>query len=148
MNRLRRVQEWIESNKDVSVDLVRIYLGIGLLVKGLQFINDEAFMLDVMQRSDSLEFKFNFVRTFLAHYIPLAHLGGGVLLALGFMTRITILFQLPILVGAVWFSRSVGHGVLAHNQEFQFSALVLFLLLIILFHGVGRLSVDHNLDRR
>ena len=148
MSQLRRLQEWIESNKDITLDLIRIYLGIGLLAKGLQFINDEAFLLDVMRRSDTLEFKFNFVRTFLAHYIPLAHLGGGVLLALGFMTRITVLFQLPVLMGAVWFSRSVGRGVLSHNQEFQFSALVLFLLLMILFHGVGRLSVDYHLERR
>lgn len=148
MKHLERLKGSIDSNKDVAVDLIRIYLGIGLFVKGLQFLNDEAFMLDVLQRSEAFEFRFSFVPTFLAHYIPIAHLGGGVLLAAGLMTRITVLFQLPVLVGAVWFSHRLGTGVLGHNQEFQFSSLVLFLLIIILLHGVGRLSVDHHLESR
>ncbi len=144
MERWQAAQRWIEDHRDVVFDLMRIYLGIGLFVKGLQFISDREFLSRALRESGAVEFKFDFIATFLAHYIPLAHIGGGLLLAAGLMTRISTLFQLPVLVGAVFFVYG-RDGLFSHNQEFQFTALVLFLLVLILIHGAGRLSVDHYL---
>lgn len=135
---------WIDEHRDVVFDLLRIYLGIGLFVKGLQFISDREFLTRALRESGAVEFKFDFIATFLAHYIPLAHIGGGLLLAVGLLTRVAALFQLPILVGAAFFVYG-RDGLFSHNQEFQFTALVLFLLVLILIHGAGRLSVDHYL---
>jgi uncharacterized membrane protein YphA (DoxX/SURF4 family) len=147
MSQLSRLQAWVEANKDLAFELMRVYLGIGLFVKGLQFIWDTEFLTAMLRESDGIEFKFKFVQTFMAHYIPLAHLGGGLLLAAGLMTRISTMFQLPVLFGAVFLVYG-REGLFSHNQEFQFTALVLFLLLLILFHGGGRLSVDHYLRSR
>jgi uncharacterized membrane protein YphA (DoxX/SURF4 family) len=144
MGGLKEFWARIEKNRDLCFDLMRVYLGLGLFVKGVQFISDRTFLLNALQRSDTLEFRFDFISTFLAHYIPLAHLGGGLLLAAGLMTRTSTLFQLPVLFGAV-FLIYAEEGVLTHNQDFEFTALVLFLLILILFHGAGRLSVDHYL---
>jgi len=141
---LRAALGRIEPNRDILFDLMRVYLGIGLFVKGIQFIGDREFLLTVLQQSSALEFKFRPVSTFLAHYIPLAHLGGGALLAAGLMTRISTFFQLPILLGAVSLAYT-EEGLLTHNQNFEFTALVLFLLVLIFLHGGGRLSVDHYL---
>ena len=55
--------------------------------------------------------------------------------------------QLPVLVGAVFFVYG-RDGLFSHNQELQSTALVLFLLILILIHGPGRLSVDHQLKNR
>ncbi|MCP3980152.1 MAG: DoxX family membrane protein [bacterium] len=146
MGQFKRFFTWMEDNR-VYFDLVRIYLGIGLFVKGLQFILAPEFLLLVLQRSDTIQFKFKFLETFLAHYIPLVHLGGGLLLAVGLMTRISAFFQLTVLVGAVGLS-FLGENMFTHNQEFQFAALVLFLTLLILVRGAGQISVDHILKQR
>jgi uncharacterized membrane protein YphA (DoxX/SURF4 family) len=126
---------------------MRIYLGIGLFVKGLEFISDRQFLSSTLRASGAEAFRFDFVATFLAHYIPLAHIGGGLLLAAGLMTRVSTLFQLPVLFGAVFLVYG-RDGLFGHNQDFQFTALVLFLLILILIHGAGRLSVDHYLRER
>lgn len=138
---------WIEERRDMVFDLMRIYLGIGLFVKGLQFISDREFLNAALREPGAVTFRFDFVAAFLAHYIPLAHIGGGLLLAAGLMTRVSTLFQLPVLFGAVFFVYGKD-GLFGHNQELQFTALVLFLLILILIHGPGRLSVDHHLRAR
>jgi uncharacterized membrane protein YphA (DoxX/SURF4 family) len=144
MERWEAIGRYIEQRRDMVFDLMRIYLGIGLFVKGLEFISDREFLTRALRESAAVEFKFDFLATFLAHYIPLAHIGGGLLLAAGLMTRISTLFQLPVLFGAVFLVYG-RDGLFGHNQEFQFTALVLFLLILILIHGAGRLSVDHHL---
>jgi uncharacterized membrane protein YphA (DoxX/SURF4 family) len=140
MSRLRELQGWIDDHRDMAFDLVRVYLGIGLFVKGLEFVSDQEFLAREL-RAGGAEFRFDFLETFLAHYIPLAHMGGGLLLAAGLMTRISTLFQLPVLLGAVVLSYR-EEGLFTHNRSFQFEMLVLFLLLLILVHGAGRLSLD------
>lgn len=147
MERWEALQRWIDERRDMVFDLLRIYLGIGLFVKGLQFISDQEFLSRALREAGAAHFKFDFLATFMAHYIPLAHIGGGLLLAAGLMTRISTLFQLPVLVGAVFFVYG-KNGLFSHNQEFQFTALVLFLLVLILIHGPGRLSVDWQLKNR
>jgi uncharacterized membrane protein YphA (DoxX/SURF4 family) len=143
----KRGLAWVEEHRGDLFDVMRIYLGIGLFVKGIQFITDIDFLLNVLRQSATIEFKFRPVETFVAHYIAMAHLAGGLLLAAGIMTRISALFQLPILVGAVFFVHA-DSDLLAHNTHFDFAALVLFLLVLIFIHGGGRLSVDHYLSTR
>lgn len=146
MDRLLATQKWIEDHRDLAFDLMRIYLGIGLFVKGLEFVSDQEFLAREL-RASGTEFRFDFLETFLAHYIPLAHMGGGLLLAAGLMTRISTMFQLPVLIGAVVLSFR-EEGLFTHNRNFQFEMLVLFLLLLILFHGAGRLSLDWALRQK
>jgi putative oxidoreductase len=78
----------------------------------------------------------------LLHYVILAHFVGGLLLTLGFLTRIAALVQVPILAGAVFFVHR-QEGLLAPTQSLEFSALVLFLLLVFVVSGAGSFSIDH-----
>ena len=135
-----RMDDWVVENRDVFFDLMRIYLGIGLFVKGIQFTWDDGYISNLMLQAGRLQV----LSTAIAHYIPIAHIGGGLLLAMGFMTRTAVLFQLPILAGAV-FLIHMQEGLFTRGQNLEFTALVLFLLLLILVHGPGRLSVDHYL---
>jgi uncharacterized membrane protein YphA (DoxX/SURF4 family) len=78
-------------------------------------------------------------------YVTAAHLVGGALLAVGLYTRLAALVQLPVLFGAV-FLVHWNDGLLSANQSFEFSALVLFLVLFLLVlvctFGSGRWSLD------
>jgi putative oxidoreductase len=59
------------------------------------------------------------VPALILHYVMIAHLCGGALLAIGLLT----LLQIPVLAGAVF--------------------LVLFLLILLFIVGPGRLSMDY-----
>ena len=142
MNLIKRICGWGEDNRDILLDLLRIYLGIGLLAKGLYFVSDKQFITDLLLVRGELQF----ASTAIAHYIPLAHIGGGAMIAVGLLTRVAILFQLPVLAGAVVLLY-VQEGLFTRGQSFDFTALVLFLLLVLLLHGSGRLSLDEHMRR-
>lgn len=147
MQRLDHASSWIDEHRDVVFDLIRIYLGIGLFVKGLEFLSEPEFLAAQLRASGEAGYRFDFIKTLLAHYVPLAHIGGGLLLAAGLLTRIATALQIPVLAAAVFLAYA-EEGLLTHNQELKFTALVLFLLILILIHGPGRLSVDHVLRPR
>jgi len=133
----------IASHRRIPVDLVRIFLGVALFVKGVQFYLDPTFVTESLTRGGW----FEAVPGVVLYYIVLAHIVGGSLLAIGLLTRISVLVQLPVLLGAA-FIVSLPEGPLSYTHRFEFTALVLFLLLMILLHGGGRLSVDHYLKSR
>ena len=132
----------VETKKDMCFDLLRIYLGIGLFVKGVQFLGDMGALSDVLMQSQAFPFAF-----LLTHYIPMAHIGGGLLMAIGLFTRIGILVNIPVLFGAVFFVY-LDEGLFRQNQGLEFTALVLFLLCVLLIWGPGRWSLDYRLKMR
>jgi len=138
-----RLIEWIDEHRDVAFDLIRIYLGIGLFVRGWLFILDSSAIVNLLADSGDP----TFLSAAVVHYIALAHFGGGLLLAAGLLTRVAALVQIPVLIGAVFFVH-LNDGLLEVGQSLEFSALVLFLLVLILFHGSGRLSLDYYLFER
>lgn len=131
--------KWLDANRDVFLDLLRIYLGIGLLVKGVHFIGNGGALLQTLELRN-----VPYAGMALAHYIALAHLVGGLFLGAGFLTRIAALVQVPILVGAVFYVH-LREGLFTAGQTLEFSALVLFMLLVFSLAGAGRLSLDHFL---
>jgi putative oxidoreductase len=80
--------------------------------------------------------------------VAFSHLVGGILIAMGLLTRIAILFQIPILLGAV-FLVNIQNGLIAvsNNLEFEFSVIVLILLIVFLIFGSGKFSVDNWMKR-
>jgi uncharacterized membrane protein YphA (DoxX/SURF4 family) len=71
---------------------------------------------------------------------------GGLLIMMGLITRVAIVFQLPVLIGAVIFINA-QRGFFSVNSELSFSLIVLFLLLFFLIEGSGPLSVDEFMKR-
>src|SRR5580765_7982279 len=69
----------LESQKDICFDLLRIYLGIGLFVKGILFLTDMEALSSLLMKSE----KFQPITFLISHYIPIAHIGGGLMMALG-----------------------------------------------------------------
>ena len=66
------------------------------------------------------------------------------MIAVGLITRIGALIQIPILSGALIFV-SMPKGLFTQNQSFEFTALVLFLLVIFTIFGGGAWSVDKRI---
>lgn len=135
---------WLEERRDLWIDVLRIYLGIGLFIRGLIFFTRGD---DVMFRHlGGAEVSQWLSSGLLLHFVILAHLCGGVLLAFGLLTRLAAAVQVPVLVGAV-----IVHapdGIFALGQSLEFASFVLVTLLFILVAGPGRLSVDHYTFRR
>ena len=132
---------WAESRRETWLDCVRIYLGLGLLARGLLLITNTStgYFVDLLQRSGQ-----SWVTTgAILHYVMLAHFVGGAMLTVGFLTRIAAAVQIPILAGAVFVVHR-KNGLFAMGQSLEFSALVLFLLVIFLISGAGPLSVDRS----
>lgn len=137
MTWLRDLLRTVDERKDVVLDLVRIYLGIGLFVRGILFITEARGVQTLVDLSE-----FSLVSAAVAHYVSFVHLLGGLMLAVGLLTRLSALLQLPILVGAVFFVHW-RDGLLAADQSLEFSALVLFLLVVVFLFGPGRWSADY-----
>lgn len=137
------VQETFGNRADYFLDVVRIYLGIGLFAKGIQFlVNSDFAGVSLMQDG-----KMDLMMGIMSHYIPLAHIAGGALLAAGLITRFAALAQLPILVGAVFFVH-LPQGMFTRGQTFEFALLVTFLLVVFMLAGGGPLSVDRYFERK
>ncbi len=136
MTTYRNILAWVEEHQEVVLDLVRVYLGIGLFVRGLLFIGETQGLEALVDLS-----QFSLASAALVHYVTFAHLLGGLMLAAGLLTRLAAFLQIPILVGAVFFVH-LQEGLLAANQSLEFSALVLFLLVLVFVFGPGRWSAD------
>jgi len=143
MDRLRKLLKWIQDNSDVLFDVVRIYIGVGLAIRGFLAVVDPGFF-----GSWLADFGVTGAAASAARlYIIAAHLAGGILLALGYLTRLAALVQLPILIGAVFFIH-FPEGLAATDQSLEFSALVLFLVTLFAVRGSGRLSVMSYLRKK
>lgn len=137
---MQRFIAWADAHREYWLDCVRIYLGLGLFARGLILITNTSpgYFVDLLQRSGQPWITSGI----LLHYVMVAHFVGGLLLTIGFLTRIAALVQIPILVGAVFFIHRQD-GLFALGQSLEFSALVLFMLCVFLVAGAGKLSLDH-----
>ena len=127
------------------MDLLRIYLGVALFFKGIYFMANRDYLLQIMEEAGS----WSIAPAFIAHYIVPVHLFGGLLLAVGLLTRFAAAAQIPILVAAVFYVHLPKLTLMSAEprQNLELSALVLFLTCLVFLHGSGRFSVDHLITK-
>ncbi len=134
MNGYQRLLQWQWRHNSIASDLVRIFLGGALFVRGLLFaINPES--LTQLAPEGAVDW--------VAYYIMAAHIVGGGLLMVGLFTRVACLIQIPVLVGAV-LAVHIREGLASPNQSLELSALVLFLLVAFFIFGPGTKSLDYR----
>ena len=143
MNLAQRLQLWGDMHHPKWMDIVRIVLGIFLISKGIQFLQNMSVLMNLMTNSLSFD---SFVLILLSHYIVLAHLLGGVLITLGLLTRFACLIQLPILIGAILFVKSSG-GVLNPFSELLVAVVTFLLLVYFMIIGNGPWSFEWFVQR-
>jgi putative oxidoreductase len=136
---------WIKTHGDLALDLVRMYLGVGLIIKAVYFMGHSDYLMHQMDTMGSLWF----APAILVHYVILAHLVGGICLLLGLFTRSAAIIQLPILASALFYIHLPNMvASVEARQSVEFAGLVLFLLALISVYGAGRWSMDNWLGRQ
>lgn len=143
MSKLTHWIDWAEAHPKVWLDCIRMYLGLGLFIRGVFIItNTRAEFVSALLEQQQLPW---IVTAGLLHYVALAHLIGGLMLTVGLLTRIAAWVQIPILAGALLLHR--GEGLMSGGQSLEFSALVLFLLMTFAISGAGPVSVDNGMPK-
>jgi putative oxidoreductase len=134
LSQVTRARVWMDANRDVGWDVLRVYLGVALFIKGLVFLKNVAVLREIMASA-------GFLHPWLAEPIAVTHLAGGMLLTFGLWTRFAAAVQAPVLLGAILFIH-LKDGLFRPAQTLEFTLLVLVLLCLFALGGAGRLSVD------
>jgi uncharacterized membrane protein YphA (DoxX/SURF4 family) len=137
---MHKLIAWADARRELWLDCIRIYLGLGLFARGLLLITNTSpgYMVDMLQRAGQPWL----LTGMLLHVVMLVHFVGGAMLTVGFLTRLAAAVQIPILAGAVFIVHRKD-GLFAMGQSLEFSALVLFLLVVLFISGAGKLSLDY-----
>jgi uncharacterized membrane protein YphA (DoxX/SURF4 family) len=119
-------------------DLIRIYLGAGLAVRGILFLKDPSWIGEMLQQGEA-----GWSASIWPHVIAIGHLAGGVLLAVGLFTRFAAAAQVLPVLGAVVMLH-LREDLASENQSLEFSALVLVMLIFFACFGSGEWSLDRQ----
>lgn len=137
MKTIKKLNKWTNShNPFFLLDVGRLFLGGFLFFKGINFMTDSQYLLDII--SPNNEF---FASMLIYQYVIMVHLAGGALIIFGLLTRLAIAVQIPILLGAV----AVNFIVVMNPQNLVEASLILLLSLIFVVVGSGKHSADYNL---
>mgnify|MGYP000875190865 FL=1 len=118
------------------LDVLRWALGALLFFKGVQFMMNTSYLVDIINPQSR-----DLLTIVLVHYIAFVHLAGGIFIVLGLLTRWVIAVQIPILVGAVLVSGGGQEGMLESLMALYALLSGLYLFIV----GSGKHSVDYNL---
>lgn len=121
--------------KALATEALRIYFGLALFLKGIYFIGN---MTELFQH---ISIRFQYIDFIFAHYVVLAHIVGGMFVALGLFTRWACLANIPVLFSAIVFVK-IKTGFFAPGTEFELAVMVFMLLLYFIVQGSGQYSVD------
>lgn len=146
MNVIRRIEHWGDVHQTKWLDLLRVILGIIIFGKGVSFISDTTTLQNLITENNIFGFSGVLISVAI-HIVAFAHLVGGILIALGLVTRFAVVIQIPILLFAVFFV-NLTKGFSMPNSELWLSIVVLFMLILFWVVGSGRLSVDEGLKNK
>lgn len=144
MNLINRIEHWGDTHHPTWMDAARIALGVLLFARGISFISDTAHLTKLMNG-----LHFDLWSVMAVHYVAFAHIFGGFMIAMGCYTRTASLFQIPVLLVAVFFV-NIRNGFSYLNSELWLSMICLMLVLIFAVIDSGKMSMDEwmkNHDR-
>lgn len=121
------------------INIVRILTGIVIFAEGIAFVNNSVMLFHIVEKS-----RIGGFALILEHHVAFSLLAGGILIALGLITRIAVLFQLPIFFG-VLLNPHAQYGLYAVYGNQTFSIVILFFLIVLLIWGPGKFSADYRL---
>ena len=126
------------------LSVLRIYLGAALAIKGIYFITD----MNALETQ--LGDNFGQTQNLIAWFVVFAHSVGGVALALGFVTRAAATLNAIVLAGAtvIHMVGAGSEGMFGANLDFQFAMLILVTLVVLIWRGADRFSLDRMLRRQ
>jgi uncharacterized membrane protein YphA (DoxX/SURF4 family) len=138
MNLVHKIESWGDTHHPAIIDVLRIALGIFLLLKGVAFMENTADLKALIESQDTFEFSSGLLVA-LVYYVTFAHMVGGIMIALGILTRFSSIIQIPIVLGAVFINDQLFSTI---NSQLWLSIVALALLVIFIIIGSGPLSLD------
>lgn len=141
MNLVHKIENWGDSHHPKFLDFVRFALGIFLLLKGMAFMDNTAYLRDMIEDQSVVYISSWFLQT-LVYYVTFAHMVGGVLIAMGVYTRLSCIVQIPIVLAAVFLTGVFKEPI---NTMAWPSIIALALLGLFILIGSGPLSLDKYL---
>jgi uncharacterized membrane protein YphA (DoxX/SURF4 family) len=141
MNIANKIKNWGDLHHPKVLDLIRMVLGLFLVVKGVVFFNNAAYLRYLIIEHQAINQPPEVI-TAIIYYVTYMHMVGGALIFLGLYTRLLAILQFPIVFGAVFFVNIFSSYI---NSELWLSVLALALLVLFIIVGSGPLSLDHLL---
>ena len=132
MKFLKQINKKDKRNTSKSLVLVffRIFLGLALFIKGINFARNQELLEKVILNIALLE-KLSFLKI----VIPFIHILGGFCIIIGVYSKLAILIQIPILLAAI--TILLISGAIFYYREILFAVTILILLFIYLKFGDG-----------
>ena len=96
MRLIKKLNKWANSHAYYPIDLLRIALGVFLIFKGFYFFKNSSELSELLKGFDEFS-----TLMWTVHYIGLFHFVGGVMIVFGLLTRLALIVQFPIFIGAV-----------------------------------------------
>jgi putative oxidoreductase len=136
VQRLNTFRHYVDIHHPMWLDIIRIFLGIAIFIKGIFFIQNSDALLEIMQHSRIKGWAF-----IVEHQVAFTYLVGGILIAIGLLTRIAIAFSLLVFFGSI-FCCLTDTGFFSVYSDLAFSVVVFVLLIFYMVWGPGKFSVD------
>lgn len=146
MTVIQKIEHWGDLHHAKWLDIIRIFLGILIFSKGIAIVSNTAVLQDLLLQNNVFGFS-GMMASVALHIVGFVHLVGGILIAIGLVTRFAVVIQIPILLCAVLFV-NLSHGFTALNSELWLSLIVLLLLALFWVVGSGPYSVDQSMKKR
>jgi uncharacterized membrane protein YphA (DoxX/SURF4 family) len=134
MDTVKSLNKWANRHTSYPVDILRIALGVFLFMKGVSFVTGSQDIADAFAPFANFSGGM-----FIFTYVASAHIMGGIMIAIGLLTRWAIWAQLPILIGAVGISLFGS----ANTQNLVLALITLIVCVFFLIYGSGKRSADY-----
>lgn len=141
MKMFNNITSWGDRHHPVLLDILRIALGIFLLLKGIAFMESTAYLKWILAQQSWIHLS-PLELTLAIHYVIFIHMAGGLLIALGILTRLSCLLQIPVLIMAMLMADLFKSPL---NSDMGLATITCFLLVLFLIAGSGPLSLDRYL---
>lgn len=135
-HRLDTLKHYVDIHHPMWLDVIRIFLGIAIFIKGIYFIHNSDALLELMEHSRIRGWTF-----IVEHQVAFTYLVGGILIAMGLLTRVAIAFALLVFFGSI-FGYITNLGFFSIYSDLVFSVIVFILLIFYMIWGPGKFSVD------
>jgi putative oxidoreductase len=146
MTLIQKIERWGDLHTAKALDIVRVGLGILIFCKGIAIVSNTQALQELLLQKNVFGFS-GMMASVAIHIVGFVHLVGGILIAIGLLTRFTAVMQIPILLVAVFFV-NISRGFSTLNSELWLSLIVLLLLIMFWITGSGPYSVDHAMKKR
>ncbi|WP_184541861.1 DoxX family protein [Mucilaginibacter sp. FT3.2] len=142
MNVVHKIEHWGDAHHPKILDFIRIALGVFLLLKGIAFMDNTAYLRNIIESQNAINVAPDLLMV-VVYYVTFAHMVGGILIALGILTRLASIIQIPIVLGAVFLTGIFQEPI---NAVAWPSVTALILLLLFTIIGSGPISLDKYLE--